>query len=152
MMAARGRVDDISALLHQLSLVEGEIVVLKARCIMGPEHIRSAVYHAIRSFDRAENFARTIGVETLLYLSGERQISRALRKMGLEPGDEEIAIISFGADGDAFISSLGWTRDDSLLLLDKGKEQFLLETIEGIKNIRPLDHILEKVALLDINK
>lgn len=151
-MAAKGCVNDVSALLRKLSLVDGEVIMLKAHRIMGPEHVHSAVYHAMRAFKRGKNFARTMGVETLLYLSGERQISKALNYMGLESGDEEIAIITFGNQGDDLISSLGWIRDDSLLQINEEKKRFMLETMGGSTNIEPLKQILEKVALLDIDK
>jgi len=151
-MAAKGCVDNVSALLRKISLFEGEIIVLKAQRIIGLEHAQSAVYHAMRSFERGENFARTIGVETLLYLSGERQISRALENLGLEPGDDQIAIITFGSDGEALISSLGWTRDDSLLLLNEEKTQYVFNTLGSSEHLKPIDQMLEKVALLDINK
>jgi KEOPS complex subunit Cgi121 len=148
---ARGRVGDLPALLAHLSHLSGEVLVLRASRIIGKEHAESAVMHARRAFSRGDNYARSLGMESLLYLAGERQISRALSEFGVSPEDTELAILAFDNEADDVIEGRGWTRDDSLLELNEDKTRLILEG-EGLRGLSPSDLALEKVAMLDINR
>lgn len=148
---ARGRVDDLSALLIHVAGLPGEVLVLRASRIMGIEHAESAIMHARRAFSLGHNSARTLGMETILYLAGERQISRALQEFGVSKGEQEFAILAFDYDTDLAIKSLGWARDDTVLVLNDLKVKHMLDG-ELLDRLSPLDLALEKVAMLDINR
>jgi len=51
--------------------------------IAGMKHIEAAVWHAYNQFKNDKMIANTIDVELLLYLSGNHQIRKALKKVGL---------------------------------------------------------------------
>ncbi|MGE4275097.1 MAG: KEOPS complex subunit Cgi121 [Candidatus Methanomethylophilaceae archaeon] len=151
LMGAKGDLDDIEALLQRLSVLPGETLVLRARRIMGKQHVESAVMHAQRAFERGIQSAHSLGVETMLYLSGERQISRAISELGLQEGDEEFAVITFGAEAETVIASMGWIRDDSVLDLNREK-RIRIHRNEAIDGLPAEGLALERVALLDINR
>lgn len=95
-------------------------------------------------------------METLLYASGERQISDALRKMGIRNGTKEIALVAFGGfNVDEFAAAAGLEWDDSVL---EGDPSFLQEfgvskkEMESVPSEKVEDLVLEKVAFVDLLK
>ncbi len=61
----------------------------------GSGHILAAVGKAIRAVQRHESISDDLGMEILLYASGNRQIKRAL-SMGVRTGMNEIALVAVG--------------------------------------------------------
>ena len=61
----------------------------------GSEHILAAAGKAIRAVQRHESISDDLGMEILLYASGNRQIKRAL-SMGVRTGMNEIALVAVG--------------------------------------------------------
>ncbi|HEX2066920.1 MAG TPA: KEOPS complex subunit Cgi121, partial [Candidatus Thermoplasmatota archaeon] len=57
--------------------------VVRADRVVGADHVRSAALHAHRAFREGRAQAGTLEVEFLRYLAGERQIRKALDKMGV---------------------------------------------------------------------
>jgi tRNA threonylcarbamoyladenosine modification (KEOPS) complex Cgi121 subunit len=96
-------------------------------------------------------------MEVMLYASGERQITKAKRKMGVHQGTERVAVVLLSLEGDMdlVLERLGLERDDSLLdcTLEKG-EAFGLDPLElgtlGPGYLQEL--VLEKVAFVDLLK
>ena len=68
------------------------------------------------AFNRDENLAKDLGVEILLRTSGQRQISKAFKMLGLHEGKMNICIILINCP-DYFIDQLNdmFTRDDNVL-------------------------------------
>ncbi|MCG7845347.1 MAG: hypothetical protein MIO90_07955, partial [Methanomassiliicoccales archaeon] len=77
-----------SALLKRASTLETEFVLMDADKVCGPDHLESAVIHARRAFEQGTAASNTLGMEVMLYASGERQISKAKKKMGLHQETE----------------------------------------------------------------
>lgn len=150
-LGARGELEDLKAMLATLAALPGEVVVMRAAAVMGREHLLSAISHARRAFSRGGNSARTLGVEVLLYLSGERQISHALSQCGVAPGEKDFVILAIDSDGEAALAKLGWKRDDSLLDLDEEKESRLQAEFPHLA-LPSQGLALEKVAMLEIIK
>jgi len=53
-------------------------------------HVESAIWHSMNAFSEERLISRTLSLEILLYLSGERQISRALTGFGLKYSTTQI--------------------------------------------------------------
>lgn len=73
---------------------EGEapdVLIANADMVFGKDHIRSALYHAKKAMVEGTNSSDSLAMETLLYASGERQLSTAIRKMSV--GNETTEII-----------------------------------------------------------
>ncbi len=145
-------------MLKRASSLQAEVVLMDADKVCGPDHIMSAVIHARRAFEQGTEAANTLGMEVILYASGERQISKAKKKMGLHQETERVAVVLLSPtdlDLDSLLRQLGLERDDSLLACtaEKGRA-FGIDPLEmrtmGEENLAEL--ILEKVAFVDLLK
>jgi len=147
-----------NALLKRASMLEADIVLMDADKVCGPDHITSAVIHARRAFEQGTAASNTLGMEVILYASGERQISKAKRKMGLHQETERVAVVLLSPeDGDMnlLLRQLGLARDDSLLACGPEKGMaFGIDPVEleTLGEERLSDLILEKVAFVDLLK
>jgi len=155
-IGARGRVERPKELLRRLQMVnEGNVLALDADLVCGKEHLESAVAHALRSFSRNSNSCNDIMMETLLFASGERQISKAQEKMGPKPGSERIALVLFGAPPSMVLRLSELERDDSVLECNERKTRSFGITqreIEAVGDDRVQDLVLERVAFVEISK
>jgi KEOPS complex subunit Cgi121 len=156
-LGVRGRVDDTEALLRSLRQVgNGEGLVLDADVVCGKDHLMSAVFHATRAFERGVNVSSTVPVETLLYASGERQISKAMKKIGVKCGLERMALILFDVENpNAVLSSLNFERDDDVLEASPEKALRFGISHDELKAVPPdmiEDLVLERVAFVGMQK
>ena len=138
----RHRVEDTGQTLASISQVAEkngiEIQVFDATKIIGMEHLEVATEKAQRAFSEDRNLSNTLATEILLYASAERQISEAIRKLGIKDGAEELAVVILGdIDPGQIMSELGWTRDDSVLKPASETE---------------IDQILEKMAMSELER
>ncbi len=106
---------------------EGKIILVRKNDIPSKKVIESAYLKAKRSFERGTNISRDIETETILYVSGERQISKAMEKYGLN-GDDLYYII----------------QEDEILKK--------IEIVEENEEKEKIFDFLERVALLEIKK
>jgi len=162
--AFRGPVPDVKALLRDVNAIAarhgGELQLLDARLVAGRDHLVSAVMHARRAFQEGRNGASTLPLETLRFASGERQIARALQKMGLrEERDAEVAAIAFDGNAEAAFAELaarlGWQRDEAILHPRASVYAGFGVTPEEQAAVPPEkwpDLVLERVALVDLMK
>ncbi len=150
------RKGESNALLMRASELDADIVLMDAGKVCGADHLDSAVFHARRAFERGMNASNTMGMEVILYASGERQISKAKKKMGLHQETEKVAVIVLGPeDLDQVMNDLDLKRDDSLLecSLEKGAAFGIYpEELETVGMDMLTDLVLEKVAFVEILK
>ncbi len=131
-----------------------QILVMRSDMVFGLNHIRSALYHAKRAFDGRRNSSDSLSMETLLYASGEKQLSSAIKKMSVDQTTEEVVVARL-TDGDMEV-------DGSWRVLDESPQDTSVERLErfGISKQEldtlgksdPWDLVLEKVAAVDIIK
>jgi KEOPS complex subunit Cgi121 len=159
-LGARGVIRDPEESLKQVRLWAAshgtEILVADARAIFGRDHLESAVRHAERARSEGRMGARSLAVETLLYVSGQRQVIDAFRVAGLRKGTERVALVLWPAENpEELLSGLGWTRDDAVLEAP-GKSLDVLGVTKTEKDTigetAATDLALEKVALLDVTR
>ena len=136
-IGARGRVDDRESLVDYFRAAEGDGIALDSEEVKGIEHIQSAIMHSQRAFERGDNVSTRMLMETLLYASGERQISLAISKMGVKSGSEDVIFILEGLEPEMVLRELGMERDDSVIAIVSEDEK---------------KDALERVALVDIIK
>ena len=126
----------------------GEVVLLNPLYVYGEKHVLSAVMHAERAFANGSHRSKTILTETIMYVSGERQVSKALRIMR-PPSDAAVAVL-FDID-DPELERIGLERDDSLMDGTPEKAKAMgLDTMGLDVDFEQL--ALERVAMLDIEK
>jgi len=147
-----------NALLRRASELEAEVVLMDADKVCGKGHLESAVFHARRAFERGMNASNTLGMEVILYASGERQISKAKKKMGLHHDTERVALIVLGpeeAEVETVLKTLDLRRDDSLLdcSVEKGLSFGIDRAeMEAVGSALLPDLVLERVAFVEMLK
>jgi KEOPS complex subunit Cgi121 len=159
-VGARGRIEDPESAVRRLQewsrAHHAVVLAADARTVFGRDHLESAVRHAERAQASNRMGARTLAIETLLYVAGKRQVVDAIRVAGLRKGTRAIALVLWGVDDpDDLLSSLGWTRDDTVIE-PAGKSLEVLGVTERergtVTEAAVADLALEKVALLDVSK
>ena len=168
-IGTKGNIQDIDLFFKQLLNLSKkyEIIIqaIDADIVYGKNHLISASKHAVRAFDQRRNSTNSFAMEILLYASGERQIQRAIQKVGIKKGKVNIALVFVdktqenGKISDIVIGEilkiLKLIRDDKVLKGDAntlrkfGIAQHELITVPESKHG---DLILEKVAMVDVIK
>ncbi len=132
-----------------------EVLLADASAVFGRDHLESAVRHAIRARSSGNAVARDLGLETLRYLSGARQVTDAIRAAGLRPGTGAAALVVFEGSVDDLLTHLGWIKDDEVLAA-KGKSVRTLGLSAAAERTVDQDEAsdlaLERTALLDIER
>ena len=154
-LGATGRIGDIEHVVAYFQRAKGKGVAMDADLVCGADHLISAALHALRAWERGENTASSIGMEAMLYASGERQISKAITKMGMKTGGDRVALLLFGIDACRVLADLGLERDDDVLKesAEKALRFGITEKeIEAVGEQRAADLVLERVASVDLIK
>lgn len=96
-IGARGIIKNIDSFVEQLLLFSKKenlvIQVFDAAAICGKDHLISATTHAQRAFKQGTNATNSLALEILLYAAGERQIQKAIQRIGVKKGKQEIAFV-----------------------------------------------------------
>ena len=156
-VGARGGIADPKAFVDALqALSRGKALALNADLVCGVDHLRSAVAHALRAFEQGRNVSTTLAMETMLYASGERQISRATEKIGVGEGTERLAMVLFDVeDVEGILQSLGLARDDSVIDSSTAKIMRFGISKREMEAIPEEDWpglVLERVAFVELQK
>ena len=166
-IGAKGKIQDINSFLKKIITLSNRydmmIQVINADFVYGKDHLFSAVEHTIRSFKNQMNSLNSLSLEMLLYASGERQIQKAIEKIGIKNGNRKIAFIFIKENNrkilddevEHVLSSLNLERDDKVLEggVDTLKRFGITEDeLSTIPESKYGDLLLEKVALVDIIK
>ena len=137
-------------MVEHFTSLGGEVVIMDPMYVCGKDHVISAVMHAERSFEHGTNRSKTLLTEIILYVAGERQISKAMEKMKPKEGCKDYALALLDQPEDLKLQDIGMERDDSILSATKEKaERMGLENPFGIPYE---DLVLENVAMLDLAK
>ena len=76
-------------------LADSEVQIMRADRVAGPEHLFFAAENAVRALRRGHGRSKSLAMETLLFTSGQRQISRAVDLLGVTPQTKEIVVTIF---------------------------------------------------------
>ncbi len=156
---ARGTIHDPEAAIKAVQAWAtshgGEVLLADARTVFGRDHLETAVRHALRAEAAGTMISRSISMETLRYLSAQRQVSDAIRVAGIRRGSRELAIVVFQTPSlEGLLAEFGWARDDAVLEAQgKSLRTFGISQKEATTVARKsqVDLVLEKVALLDVH-
>lgn len=152
---ARGSAPDTAAaLLAEMRARGVEALVVDSRMVFGTDHIRSALYHAKKALQEGRNVSDSLSMETLLYLSGERQLNAAITKMSPRQGSTGLVIARLA--GSDLKPPPEWAELPSVVddlsparLAEFGISESELRTcLPG----RVVELVLEKVAAVDVMK
>lgn len=146
------QVEDIPSFLKKINDItqsndESIIQLLDCDYICGMSHINQGISQAIKAFDEKQNFANDKGLEICVRLSAQKQISEALKLLGIKKkGNITVVYINTTSDQIKKTEELLSTRNDSLL------EEYDDEKIVKSYSLNNSDDIVsdinEKIALL----
>jgi KEOPS complex subunit Cgi121 len=153
-------IDNVESFLDKIKKISKEknitIQVLDADKLAGKEHIRFAVEKAMNSFKAGTNIANDLAKEIMLYASGTRQISKAMR-LGVHKGKNNIALVAVGEKPD--LSAFNEIKPEHMLEYKVSKKNVIMEVfnitvkeIEAVGDEKIPELVLERVALVDVIK
>ena len=128
----------------------GEVILLNPLYVYGERHVLSAVMHAERAFANGTHRSKTLLTETIMYIAGERQASRALKKMRPVSDSGPRVAVLFDID-DPKLEEIGLVRDDSIVKGTPEKAAAMGLYAFG-QDVDYEELALESVAMLDIEK
>ena len=128
----------------------GEVILLNPLYVYGERHVLSAVMHAERAFANGTHRSKTLLTETIMYIAGERQASRALKKMRPVSDSGPRVAVLFDID-DPKLKEIGLVRDDSIVKGTPEKAAAMGLDAFG-QDVDYEELALESVAMLDIEK
>jgi KEOPS complex subunit Cgi121 len=144
-----------------------EIQLFDAQFIAGWQHLYFSVLNALTAFKSGRNISKNLAIETILYASAQRQIKKALEKLGIKPNTSQAALVIIGEEAETLKSILNAVlreanakRDDKVLELTEEKidgirkvfgiSDLELETVMKKGNLKKalIDIVIERMALL----
>lgn len=94
------------------------------------EHVFFSALNAVKAVEAGRSIARNLGIEVLVRLSGQRQISVALEMFGLKSGCKELGVVVIGKNAGTVedvaryvVERSGLEEDDSVLELNHEKAE-----------------------------
>ena len=126
------------------------IFVYDSSLIFGKKHIIAAYRNAKRNFESGRNISSKMYVEIMLYLAGTRQISDAMEIYRPKPEGKYAILFNKNFEGEArkFMEENNLIRDESVLEITEEK----ISKLQGIFRERPLEFVLERMAILNIQR
>jgi len=137
------RITDPAKTLRRLRSVSGEnqVQLIKAERVAGPEHLRFAARNALHSFNGKNPRSNSLAVEYLLFLSCQRQISRAISFLGVEPSDTRVVLVALSKSREHLhelenvSKSLFGESDDNLMEIGSKQKLSGLQHSFGISKV-----------------
>jgi tRNA threonylcarbamoyladenosine modification (KEOPS) complex Cgi121 subunit len=135
---------------------EALVALFDARSVAGDRHLLSAWAHLGRSRARGEERLRDRGAELALFLAGDDQLPRALKKVGFDGGTERFVLVGEkGREKAAVLDAFGLVEDPDAYPRPVGVELLeRLEIPEAERRAVPESAweglVLERVAMMEL--
>lgn len=160
-LGARGSLPDLKVSLSRVAAVEKStgvrVHLVDASRVCGAVHLASALLHARRAHERGRGRARDLKVELMMYLVGERQISRAIESAGVKRGTKAVGVAVEGGHKSAvraaseLLPALALERDDAALVATAAKAKALKAAGAGKDAAEWEALALEVTAFVDLD-
>ncbi|MDO5826013.1 MAG: KEOPS complex subunit Cgi121 [Methanosphaera sp.] len=136
------QIDEITALND-----ESIIQLLDCDYICGRRHLNQGISQAIKAFNEKENFANDNGLEICVRLSAQKQISQALKLLGIKEKGNIIVIYINATDKQIELTEeLLSDRNDELI--EMYDEDSIIKAYDLYDDVNVVDAICERIALL----
>lgn len=138
----------------KMKLQKMGILGIDPKMVCGKDHLVLAANCAMKAFASKRNACSTLTMETMLYASGERQISKAADKMRIK-SNNAVALVIFNEKIEGILSKLNLKQDDSILESSEEKMiNFGINDTElrSVPDYKKYDLILEHVAFASLMK
>jgi tRNA threonylcarbamoyladenosine modification (KEOPS) complex Cgi121 subunit len=118
--------------------------------VAGSRFLLLATVNALRSFGSKQPISKTLGMEMLLYISGSRQISEAIKLVGTTPATKRIAALVVGTskkdvNGSAQLITKLLNKENRDEMVDQWSD-------ERLKNVRAVYDIGSKELQATVRK
>ncbi|MCJ7610280.1 hypothetical protein MUP00_11575 [Candidatus Bathyarchaeota archaeon] len=100
-----------------------------ADTVAGTDHLFFAALNALKSYGQGRGIAQTLDVEILLYVSCQKQIDEAIRRVGLTSETRRVAVVVVGDDGHGVESAV----DKLGSLIPGSPDQLVLSYMDEVK-------------------
>jgi KEOPS complex subunit Cgi121 len=156
---------DIGSILSQITTAKYDLLASQLfdnRGIWGYKHLYSSAWHAMKAKKNERMISKSLSIEILLYVAGQRQIKKAINLLGVKDTTEAVTGVLLGETPHPLISinsqlikDLNLKSDLSLLEDFSSKKQHFLKRLinDGFaaNEFTFLDiekAVLQKIALL----
>ena len=147
-------------------LRQADIQFFDAQYVASSEHLYFAVLNALQAFQNKTSISKSTAMETMLYASAERQIQRAIDRIGIKPQTKSMAVVIIGQDPKqtatllkALTECVGVEPDETVLELTREKETKIRQAFQitdeeiksaadGKEETAVVNLVIERVALL----
>jgi len=96
-----------------LSFVTPDLALVDSRCVCGIEHLHQAAILSLAAHTNGYNLSNDKSTEVLLYLTAQRQISKALKFAGITEYTKSIGWVSYGNISSDFLGIVD--KDNSVI-------------------------------------
>ncbi len=140
----RVRISDPESVLKQLrsSVPDAQVQLFRADLIAGREHLSFAARNALQSFEGTSRKSKSLAVEFLLFVSCQRQISKAIELLGVSSSDRRVVLAALSESKSALEkleevarSKIHGDRDDGLMEISSKAKAEWLRRVYGITAI-----------------
>lgn len=162
-----GNTREFLNIIHKEKLLNVDIQFFDSELVATWRHLYFATINALTAFRSDRNFSKSLAMETLLYVSSQRQIRRATELVGIKPTSTNIAALVIAEKPEAVELALSTIskhidgqHDDKVLELSKDKISKIQETFKITQNELAaviekdnakkalVDMVIERMALL----
>lgn len=170
-VGASGSIDNVDVFIQRLVAFSNSehltVQAFDATMIYSTDHLFSATTHARRAFQQRTNATSSLALEILLYAAGERQIEKAIRKIGVKKGRQTIVFLITDALDEKekktvdeaikkkLLKTFNLLPEESILQGDtRTLKRFGIteKELSTVPKERYGDLILEKIAMVDVIK
>jgi len=166
------KITDITGFLEHVrkEVKECHVQIFDAKLIAGQQHLYFAALNALKAFEKKSNISSSLAIEALLYASAQRQIRKAVDKLGVKQDSSQVAVLIIAENKQGMNNCLevvsklisGERNDGVLELTDEKtgdiKKLFDISDLEieakcrrkGLEREALADLVIEHVALLAI--
>ena len=168
------RIRDVNCLLNTTreKIKESYVQYFDAEVIAGWEHLFFAALNALKAFESKTNISKSLPLETLLFASAQRQITKAVELLGITRESSQVVALIIAESRQGAIETLEnvsklipGERDDSVYEFSDEKSEtvrnlFLISDLElssklkgaGFEREALIDLVIERIALLAIQR
>ena len=122
-------------------LTKYNIQFFNANNIAGHDHILLAALHAIRAFKKSSNISKSLAIEVLLYCSGQRQIKKAVKMLGINSKSKKIVVLIITRNDEEKKEATNYIHKNISGLQDDKVIEFTDDKIKNIMNLFDISNI-----------
>ena len=85
---------------------DSQVQVFDAEMIAGFDHLYFSVLNALKAFGSGHRISDSPAMEILLYASGQHQIEKAIRLIGVKPNSHQIVVVAISRSKEAALKAM----------------------------------------------